>query len=122
MPTAKYFDKCPPFPTDVPVANVPIISYQLLQQNDPGASSELFQALREYGFFVLDLETSQEGRALIQDAEAMYDLTDETLDLDQDVLNQYPIQLPRRVFGYVESQPNDLRPCIKPEMQIKKQT
>lgn len=101
MPTAKYFSKCPPFPSDVPVASIQTISLDKLERNDVEESKSLFQACREYGFFSLDLQTSSTGKALLEDAEAMFDLTDEVMDLGKATLSQYAYQPPKTLEGYV---------------------
>ncbi|KAF7920720.1 uncharacterized protein EAE98_008749 [Botrytis deweyae] len=69
MPTLKYFKECPEFPTDVPIADIPTISYLKLQSDFTEESENLYEACREYGFSLLDLNKSEEGKQLLEDAE-----------------------------------------------------
>lgn len=99
MPTKKFAQLVPSFPDNVPVANVPTISLSKLEQDNPEESAKLFQASREYGFFSLDLSNSELGTALLGDVDTMLDLTVETLDLDKEVLKQWPFLPPKSLTG-----------------------
>ncbi|RAL02383.1 oxidoreductase [Aspergillus ibericus CBS 121593] len=100
MPTPKYFDQCPPFPSDIPVANIPILPFNDLQNNSATESEKLFSACQEFGFFLLKLTDSEAGEQLLQDAERMMDLTTTTLSLDRQVLDKYAYKPPRDLLGY----------------------
>ncbi|PYH70799.1 oxidoreductase [Aspergillus vadensis CBS 113365] len=72
MPPQEYFDRIPPFPSDLPVASLSKISLEGLKNNTAGEVEKLFEACQKWGFFLLDLRESDQGATLLQDAEAMY--------------------------------------------------
>jgi hypothetical protein len=100
MPSTKYFDRCPEFPSDIPVADIPTISFQNLKDADEGESYKLFDACQDHGFFLLDLAGSSDGDNLLKDAEAMFDIGSETLSLDSETLNKYAYNPPKDLTGY----------------------
>ena len=72
------------------------ISLRNLQNNDHSVSESLYEACREYGFFLLDLEGSEEGERLLKDAEKMFDLTAAMLELDGAVLDKFAYNAPKK--------------------------
>jgi hypothetical protein len=94
MPTQAYFDKFPPFPSDVQVANLPRISFSKLLGDEKGESDALFEACRAMGFFLLDFEGCAEGETFLEKTEAMFDLNQEVSSLDDKELMKYSYQLP----------------------------
>lgn len=101
MPTAKYFSIIPEFPSNVSVADIPTVSFESLKKGIEQDSENLFEASREYGFFLLDLRNSEEGERLLKDAEKMFDLIAATFDLGPEVLEQkYPSNPPKSLLGY----------------------
>ncbi|PYH99981.1 oxidoreductase [Aspergillus ellipticus CBS 707.79] len=103
MPTSKYFDQCPPFPSDVPRADIPTLSFRALQNNSAVESEKLFNACQEFGFFLLNLTDSEAGEQLLQNAGAMIDLTTTTMGLDRQILDKYAYNPPRDLMGYKHS-------------------
>lgn len=101
MPTVKYFDACPPFPAEAPIAPFAKVSLKRLKSKDAGETRRLFDACREWGFFLLDLSGSQQGDELLQAAEKMHDLAGETFALDQDALDKFAFNPPKDLIGYV---------------------
>lgn len=101
MPTSKYFDQCPPFPANTPVARLATISLSKLKLGDAGESQKLYNECREWGFFLLNLRDVEEGEALLQDAEQMFHLTEETFALDQSTLDKFAFNPPKDLIGYV---------------------
>ncbi|KAE8360750.1 hypothetical protein BDV27DRAFT_167463 [Aspergillus caelatus] len=100
MPTPRYFAQAPAFPAETPVASLPIISLQKLQSGGSTEGQKLFEACREWGFFLIDLRDFDDGKTLLQDAERMFDLTTELFSLDQAILDQYAYDAPRDLTGY----------------------
>lgn len=100
MPTSKYFAQCPPFPSDIPVANIPILSFQKLRDNDSAEAEKLYEACQEHGFFLLDVIGSNEGERLLHNAETMFALTEEVLNLEKATLDQFAYDAPRSLLGY----------------------
>lgn len=99
MPTPKCFSQCPGFPSDLPVAQIPVLSFQDLQYNSDSESEKLYEASREHGFFFLDLRDSREGETLLQDAERIFHIAAMTLNLDKKVLDKYAYNPPRSLLG-----------------------
>ncbi|KAJ1714621.1 hypothetical protein NYO67_3270 [Aspergillus flavus] len=99
MPTTRYFDQCPPFPSDLHIVPLPKVSLEGLQNGSEHESQLLFQVCQEWGFFSLDLRQSDKGNELLGDAEQMFDLTRETFDLDQSVLDNYAYTPPHDLTG-----------------------
>ncbi|KAF2785847.1 oxidoreductase [Melanomma pulvis-pyrius CBS 109.77] len=100
MPTPKLFAQCPDFPSTVPMADLPVLSLSKIGEHDGGEEKRLFDACREYGFFLLDLKASQSGDNLLRDAEHMFDLTAATLGLEESELSTYAYNPPRDLLGY----------------------
>ena len=96
MPTAKYFEKIPAFPEDISVAAIPIISLAGLADDN---SDTLFNACQAHGFFLLDLQGTADGEALLKDAETMFDLNTSLYALDEEVLLQHKFQPPGNLLG-----------------------
>jgi len=103
MPTPQYFRQCPEFPPDIPVASIPVLSLERLQSHDHTESEKLYEACQVHGFFLLDLRDAEGGMHLLRDAEKMFDLITETLNLDQATLDRYAYDPPRSLIGYVAS-------------------
>ena len=101
MPTVEQFSKYPPFPTDVPVADLRCLSFRKLLADEESESERLFQSCREIGFFLLDLRGTSEGENMLKHAETAFDLNKKILELDQEELTKYAFQPPASLFGYV---------------------
>jgi hypothetical protein len=99
MPTEESFAQSPPFPDDAPIADIPVIFYKGLLSNSSTESEKLFNACREHGFFLLNLRDSEEGEALLKDAESMFKISNATFDLGQDELMKYVCNPPRDLRG-----------------------
>lgn len=99
MPIFKYFDQIPPFSSEVQIVPLPKVSLEELQNGSGKERQLLFQACQEWGFFSLDLQGSTKGDELLQNAEQMFDLTKETFDLDQSVLDSYAYKPPTNLTG-----------------------
>jgi hypothetical protein len=99
MPTQAYFDKYPPFPDDVPVAELRRLSFAKLLAHEESESDSLFEACRSMGFFLLDFQGCPEGEAFLQKAGAMFDLNEEVNALDVDELMKYAYKPPHSLFG-----------------------
>ncbi|RAH55963.1 oxidoreductase [Aspergillus piperis CBS 112811] len=94
MPTQEYFDQIPPFPSELPVVSLSKISLEGLKNNTTEEVEELFEACQQWGFFLLDLRGSDEGAALLQDAEGMFELTTQLSTLGQETLKSYTYKPP----------------------------
>ncbi|KAI9644680.1 hypothetical protein NHQ30_006704 [Ciborinia camelliae] len=103
MPPQNYFKQWPEFPSNVPIANIPRISFEGLQNNDANESAKLFDACKNHGHFLLDLRGSNNGETLSKEAGLMMDIGRETLNLDRNTLNKFMFKPPKRMAGYKPS-------------------
>lgn len=99
MPTPAYFAKYPPFPDDVPTADIPVVSYAKLLEKNEGSSTALFEACRALGFFVLDLSGCSTGEAFLNQAVKMFDLDQQLHGLPTDEKMRYAYNPPTSLFG-----------------------
>lgn len=103
MPTASAFKNIPPFPTDVPIADIPVISYTHLKSGTGDASNAFFEACREQGFILLDLRGDEQGDRLLEAAESMFRLNTALFNLGREELVPYEADFPKDVIGYAIS-------------------
>lgn len=101
MATSKYINQYPESPDDVKVVDIPTISLARLQEETTTESEALYKACRELGFFLLELQASEEGNALLEDAEKMFGITHETLNLGKEELERFAYNPPRSLLGHV---------------------
>lgn len=101
MPTQSYFSQFPPFPDNVPTAQLPPIAYKKLLTADMAESTALFDAFRATGFCLLDLRGCAEGETFLKEAESVFRVNQEIHDLDLGEKMKYAFQLPKSLFGYV---------------------
>ncbi|KAE8380750.1 oxidoreductase [Aspergillus bertholletiae] len=94
MPTPKLFEQCPPFPSDLPVVALTKVSLSALERNCLAETQKLLSACQEWGFFLLDLKGSDQGAAMLQYAEEMFDLTADLSEMDHNILNRYHVKSP----------------------------
>ena len=100
MPTSAYFSRYPPFPADVPTADLPRVSLRHLMAGDEAESERLFRACGELGFFLVDLRGSSEGETMLGDAENAFELGEKIYDIDQEELLKHAFKPPGSLFGY----------------------
>jgi hypothetical protein len=102
MPTQEYFSKLPPFPSDVPVAQLRRISYAKLLELDEAESALLFDACQTHGFFLLDFDTCSKGQEFLNRAERMFELTEEVNAEPVEELMKYAYKPPHSLIGFVK--------------------
>ncbi|KAH8812916.1 oxidoreductase [Xylogone sp. PMI_703] len=72
------FDNIPPFPDNLPVVPLKVISFAKLAKGDLKEEEKLFEAAKGLGFFYLDLRnSSQKQDALLDNAEHLFKLAPE---------------------------------------------
>ena len=103
MPTVDQFNKYPPFPTDVPVADLRRLSFSKLLANEDSESEQLFQSCRETGFFLVDLRGTSEGEVMLKHAETAFQLNEKIFELEQEELNEHAFEPSVSLFGFVRS-------------------
>lgn len=85
-----YWDRSyPPFPRDVPIAKLSKVNLQKLVAANEEESQKLFESCRTLGFFLLDLQESQEGNTMLRDVGEMFRLAKSLFDLDTETKMDY---------------------------------
>lgn len=93
----------PPFPDGLPTVALETISLQGLLDGEPEERSRMFEACKGRGFFYLDLRAggSEAGRILLEGAERIARVGEETFDLPVDEKMKYAQGVKARtLFGY----------------------
>lgn len=113
MPSS--FDYIPPFPEDLPLAPIAIISYRKLLQGDPDEAARVLEATKTYGFFYLDLQGIPEGETLLAESEQLHALAKDAFAAPLDEKLQYALERGVSLFGYkptgrVKTTDKDQRP------------
>ena len=99
MSSLARFNDCPAFPSDVRVANIPQVSLEKLANGDQQETETLFKACREYGFFLLDLYSSQDREELLKYVQNMFDVSKAVLTLDKSTLDRFAYKPPKDPLG-----------------------
>jgi isopenicillin N synthase-like dioxygenase len=89
MASQDIFAQYPPFPDDVPTADVPSISLGKLVSGDAAHSRELFEICRTVGFFLLDLTDDASGQAVLQSINEVLGIAKDVFDLDEEEKYQF---------------------------------
>ncbi|KAL6718870.1 hypothetical protein ACLMJK_003104 [Lecanora helva] len=97
---AQDFPDLPPFPDNVPTAPLLRLSLEKLLENDEEESIRFFTACKDIGFFYLDLQGTQEGQSLLQDADALFDVGSKLFDLPLEEKQSYDFSAQNSYFGY----------------------
>ena len=109
MPTVDHFNKYPPFPTGVPVADLRCLSFGKLLADEESESERLFRSCRETGFFLVDLRGTSEGETMLKHAEMAFELNKKIFELDQEELTKHAFQPPGSLIGFVHFEtPSDI--------------
>ena len=102
MVSQKLFDSLPPFPKDVPTADVPKFSLAKLSSDDSTYARKLFETCRTTGFFLLEMGGEETGDSMIKEIDAMFDITNDVFDLDTKEKSKYAQDIANGDFnGYV---------------------
>jgi hypothetical protein len=88
----------PPFPEDVPTADIHTIDFDLLQDGDASEARKVYEASKGYGFFYLSNTHV--------DYDFMFDLANDTFTLPLDEKMKYEMGNTGRYFGYKMSGSN----------------
>ena len=101
MPTIEHFNRYPPFPTGVPVADLRRLSFSKLLAGEESESERLFRSCRETGFFLVDLRGTSESETMLKHAEMAFELNKKIFDLDQEELTEHAVKPRESLFGFV---------------------
>src|SRR4051794_15977590 len=94
----EFLGDAPPFPNDIPIAPLLLISFHKLLNRDTEEIACFIRACEDLGFFYLDL--SGEGDALLEDADALFAVGEELLSLPLEEKQQYDFSEQKSYFGY----------------------
>ena len=89
MVSQQSFDALPPFPSNVPTAEVPKFSLSMLSSGDAAYARDVFMTCCTTGFFLLDMGGDKVGDDMIKQIEAMFDISNSTFDLDIEEKTRY---------------------------------
>lgn len=88
-------DKIPPFPSDVPVADIATVDFNLLSHGDPEQARILLDSCQNYGFFYLSNHHV--------DSRFMFNLADGVFSLPLDEKMKYDMGTTGHYYGYKRS-------------------
>ena len=109
MVSQKLFDAVPPFPSNIPTAEVPKISLSKLSSGDPAFAYDLFRTCCTTGFFLLDMRGDETGNDMIRQIETMFNISNSTFDLDIEEKSRYSMDPSKDNYnGCVTSNPCNL--------------
>jgi isopenicillin N synthase-like dioxygenase len=89
MPPLTSHHLLPAFPDDIKTAPLVSVSFKDLENNDSNASTALFKACKELGFFYLDLFGSELGEKIVGESEKLNTLQKEFFELPNEVKDVY---------------------------------
>ena len=98
--TMNSIKEIPPFPEDIPTAPLLRLSLAKLLAHDAPEVERLMRASEEIGFFYLDLQDSEHGRGLLNDADALFGLGEELFALDLAEKERFDFSAKGSYFGY----------------------
>ena len=86
--------------TDIPefpakglrVAQISRLSYGKLRAGDAAEIQRLFEESIDYGFFLLDLNDCAEGKAMLDQVDSMFSLSQEFFAQDWDTKTKLPLR------------------------------
>ena len=98
--TMNSIKEIPPFPEDIPTAPLHRLSLSKLLTHDPPEVQRLMRASEQIGFFYLDLQDSEHGRGLLDDADALFGVGEELFALDLHEKERFDFSSRGSYFGY----------------------
>lgn len=93
-PPSKY----PPFPCDVPTAQLSKVSLRKLLSADRAESDALYESCKASGFFLLDLTATPQGEEILQDVVKAFDMAEALFELGVEEKREYSMK-PGRAYG-----------------------
>ncbi|EAW12984.1 LOW QUALITY PROTEIN: putative oxidoreductase, 2OG-Fe(II) oxygenase family [Aspergillus clavatus NRRL 1] len=90
----------PPFPTDVPTAPLLRLSLDKLLAHDTVEIQRLMQACEKIGLFCLNLQGSEEGISILEDADKLFKIGEQLFDLTLEEKLKYDFSGQNSYYGY----------------------
>ena len=79
--TPSSLTKYPPFPNDVPTAQLSKVSLRKLMSADDAESDVLYESCKTSGFFLLDMTATPEGEDILQDVAKAFDMAETLFEM-----------------------------------------
>ncbi|KAI1357430.1 oxidoreductase [Xylaria arbuscula] len=100
MASSTHFETVPPFPQDVPVAEMHTISLADLRLGDRLTIDKLTSSCQELGFFLLDLQGDTAGSLMVEEIDQLFDVGKALLGLSEEEKRQYLHDIPKSFLGF----------------------
>jgi isopenicillin N synthase-like dioxygenase len=99
-PTIVHFPlkEYPPFPSDVPTAQLSKNSLRKLLSANGAESEVLYDSCKTSGFFLLELSATPHGEEILQDVAKAFEMTEALFKLDLEEKMKYSMK-PGRSYG-----------------------
>ncbi|KAI0188237.1 oxidoreductase [Astrocystis sublimbata] len=100
MASSRLFEGIPPFPDNIPTAEIATISLSDLRNGDASASGNLLASAQHLGFFLLDLSGDETGNKVVDEIDRLFDSTRVVMNLSDEVKHEYRNDPPRNFLGF----------------------
>lgn len=100
MVSTKLFQSSPPFPTDVPIAQLSTVSLAHLTSGSESETQIMFKACQESGFFLLDLNEDPVGEQMITELEQIFQVIHDTMHVSPEDIVRFHADPPKSFYGY----------------------
>jgi isopenicillin N synthase-like dioxygenase len=109
------FDDIPPFPNNLPLAPIAIISHAKLLEGDHDEAVRLLTAAKTHGFWYLKLQDTPQGKAFLAEADQLHAVAKEAFALPLHEKLPHALERGVSLFGYkpagtVKTTDRDQRP------------
>lgn len=88
----------PPFPGDVPIAQLSRISLKKLLSDDEPESEALYKSCQLSGFFLLDLTATLEGEEILRDITEAFEMAETLFSMDLKEKMKFSLR-PGKAYG-----------------------
>ncbi|GAW14004.1 hypothetical protein ANO14919_033960 [Xylariales sp. No.14919] len=100
MSPIRQFENVPPFPEDVPVAEMHTVSLTNLRSGDRVTIETLMTSCQELGFFMLDLRGDTSGELMIEETDQLFEIGKELMNLSEEEKHRYLHDIPKSFLGF----------------------
>ncbi|KAI0199280.1 oxidoreductase [Astrocystis sublimbata] len=100
MASTTQFESIPPFPQDVPLADIRTVSLANLRLGDKDAVETLMSSCRGLGFFMLDLHGDHIGGQMINETDQLFDFGKKLMSLPDEEKQRYLHDAPKSFLGF----------------------
>lgn len=94
------FDGIPPFPEDLPLAPIAIISHAKLLDGDKDEAVRLLTAAKTHGFLYLNLQDTPQGKTFLDEAEQLHAVAKEAFAIPLHEKLPHALERGVSLFGY----------------------